>query len=90
MLAQMMGMMGFGDSNTVDTGSTSYLISLGESLGVADANVGISGSYLTTNNSSSGIARYQAQLITKPYTDYIVIQNGTKNIYTIISRIKLL
>jgi len=72
--------MGFGDSNTVGTGSISYLVSLGTSLGVADANLGISGSFLTALNSSSGIARYQSQLITRPYTDYIVIQYGTNDI----------
>ena len=72
--------MGFGDSNTVGIGSISYLVSLGTSLGVADANLGISGSYLTALNSSSGIARYQSQLITRPYTDYIVIQYGTNDI----------
>jgi len=72
--------MGFGDSNTVGIGSISYLVSLGTSLGVADANLGISGSFLTALNSSSGIARYQSQLITRPYTDYIVIQYGTNDI----------
>lgn len=72
--------MGFGDSNTVGTGSVSYLRSLSTSLGVADANLGISGSFLTALNANSGIARYQSQLITRPYTDYIVIQYGTNDI----------
>lgn len=72
--------MGLGDSNTVGTLSTSYLVSLGTSLGVANANLGIIGSFLTALNSSSGIARYQAQLITRPYTDYVVIQYGTNDI----------
>lgn len=72
--------MGFGDSNTVGVGSVSYLRSLSTSLGVADANFGISGSFLTALNANSGIARYQSQLITRPYTDYIVIQYGTNDI----------
>ena len=72
--------MGLGDSNTVGTLSTSYLVSLGTSLGVANANLGIIGSFLTALNSSSGIARYQSQLITRPYTDYVVIQYGTNDI----------
>ncbi|NHM08013.1 hypothetical protein G4D82_12330 [Flavobacterium sp. CYK-4] len=77
--------IGFGDSNTVGTGSISYLVSLGVSLGVADANAGISGSYLTTFNSNSGIARYKDHLFTRPYTDYIVIQYGTNDILNSVS-----
>jgi len=71
---------GFGDSNTVGTGATSYLRSLSTSLGVADANIGISGSRCTALDASSGIARYQTQLISRPYTDYVVIQYGTNDI----------
>jgi len=72
--------IGFGDSNTVGTGSISYLVSLGNSLGVRDANAGISGSRCTALDASSGIARYQTQLISRPYTDYVVIQYGTNDI----------
>ena len=71
---------GFGDSNTVGTGATSYLRSLSTSLGVADANVGISGSRCTNWDATSGINRYQSQLISRPYTDYVVIQYGTNDI----------
>lgn len=77
--------MGFGDSNTVGTGSTSYLIALSTLLGVADANVGISGSFLTPFNASSGVTRYQDALITRPFTDYIVIQYGTNDSITAVS-----
>jgi len=71
---------GFGDSNTVGTGSVSYLRTLSTSLGVADANVGISGSRCTNWDATSGINRYQSQLISRPYTDYVVIQYGTNDI----------
>lgn len=76
---------GFGDSNTVGTGATSYLRSLSTSLGVADANIGISGSRCTALDASSGIARYQTQLISRPYTDYVVILYGTNDILASIS-----
>lgn len=76
---------GFGDSNTVGTGSVSYLRTLSASLGVADANVGISGSGCIALDASSGIARYQTQLISRPYTDYVVIQYGTNDILASIS-----
>ena len=78
---------GFGDSNTVATGTgvTSYLRTLSASLGVADANIGISGSRCTALDASSGIARYQTQLISRPYTDYVVIQYGTNDVLASIS-----
>lgn len=72
--------VGFGDSNTVGTGSISYLVSLSTSLGVRDANSGISGSLLTALNGGSGVTRYQNDIITRPYTDYVVIQYGTNDI----------
>jgi len=72
--------VGFGDSNTVGTGSISYLVSLGNSLGVRDANAGISGSLCSASDAASGVTRYQAQVITRPYTDYVVIQYGTNDI----------
>ena len=76
---------GFGDSNTVGTGSVSYLRTLAPLLGVADANVGISGSRCTAVDATSGINRYQSQLISRPYTDYVVIQYGTNDIYASVS-----
>lgn len=72
--------VGFGDSNTVGTGSISYLVSLGNSLGVRDANAGISGSRCSVFDASSGVTRFEQQLITRPYTDYVVIQYGTNDI----------
>lgn len=72
--------MGFGDSNTVGQVSNSYLVALAASLSVADCNLGIAGTRLTAFTADSGIARWQAQLLTKPYTDYIVIQYGTNDI----------
>lgn len=76
---------GFGDSNTVGTGATSYLRSLSTSLGVADANIGISGSRCSALNANSGVTRYTTQLISRPYTDYVVIQYGTNDILASIS-----
>ena len=76
---------GFGDSNTVGTGSVSYLRTLAPLLGVADANVGISGSRCTAVDATSGINRYQSQLISRPYTDYVVIQYGTNDIIASVS-----
>lgn len=77
---------GFGDSNTVGPGSVfSYLRTLSTSLGVADANIGISGSRCSALDATSGIARYQTQLISRPYTDYVVIQYGTNDILASIS-----
>ena len=76
---------GFGDSNTVGTGATSYLRSLSTSLGVADANIGISGSRCSAFNANSGITRYQSQLISRPYTDYIVDQYGTNDALAAVS-----
>jgi lysophospholipase L1-like esterase len=70
----------FGDSNTVGQGVTPYAISLGSQLGVADHNLGISGSRLTALDASSGITRWQSQIPTRPYTDYVVIMYGTNDI----------
>lgn len=77
--------IGFGDSNTVGTGSISYLVSLGNSLGVRDANAGISGSRCSALDATSGVTRYQSDVITRPYTDYVVIQYGTNDILASIS-----
>lgn len=77
--------IGFGDSNTVGTGSISYLVSLGNSLGVRDANAGISGSLCSGVLATAGINRYQNDVITRPYTDYIVINYGTNDISTSVS-----
>lgn len=71
---------GFGDSNTVGQGVNSYLLNLASRLGVADLNLGISGSRLTALNADSGITRWLSQIPTKPYTDYIVIQYGTNDV----------
>lgn len=76
---------GFGDSNTVGFGSVSYLRTLAPLLGVADANVGISGSLCTAVNATSGVTRYTTQLISRPYTDYVVIQYGTNDIIASVS-----
>ena len=72
--------MGFGDSNTVGFGSVSYLRTLAPLLGVADANAGISGSLCSGALANAGVVRYQNDVITRPYTDYVVIQYGTNDI----------
>jgi lysophospholipase L1-like esterase len=75
----------FGDSNTVGQGVSSYALSLASQLGVADHNLGISGSRLTALDANSGIARWQSQIPTRPYTDYVVIQYGTNDILASVS-----
>lgn len=73
---------GFGDSNTFGQGVSSYLIALSSSLSLAYLNLGISGTLFTnvTAQTNNGYSRYQAQIVTKPYTDYIVVQYGTNDI----------
>jgi lysophospholipase L1-like esterase len=70
---------GFGDSNTVGQGVTSYLRALSSSLNVADLNLGISGTRLTSGT-NNGISRWESQIVTRPYTDYVVLQYGTNDI----------
>lgn len=73
---------GFGDSNTIGQGTTSYLVNLATSMSLVPLNLGLSGTRLTNVGSTinNGYERYQTQLITKPYSDYIVIQYGTNDI----------
>jgi lysophospholipase L1-like esterase len=77
--------VGFGDSNTVGQAVTPYLRALSTSLGVADCNLGVSGTRLTALGDTSGIARWESQIISKPYTDYVVIQYGTNDILASVS-----
>ena len=73
---------GFGDSNTVGTGSVSYLVSLSARMNLAHLNLGISGTLFTnvTGQVNNGYDRIQSQLVTKPYSDYVVIMYGTNDI----------
>ena len=73
----------FGDSNTVGILSTSYVNSLASSLGLAHLNLGIAGTVFvnTTGQTNNGYDRYEKQIVTKPYTDYISITySGTNDI----------
>jgi lysophospholipase L1-like esterase len=72
--------LAFGDSNTLGSNATSYVVGLAAQMGLGYTQLGIAGSRFTTFNSNSGYARYQSQLITRPYTDKIVIQYGTNDI----------
>jgi lysophospholipase L1-like esterase len=73
---------GFGDSNTTGQGATSYLVGLSTQMGLAHLNLGIAGTLFVNSTAAvnNGYDRYQAQIVTKPYTDYIVIQYGTNDI----------
>lgn len=81
-LTQADNVCGFGDSNTRGQGTTSYLVALASSLSVVALNLGISGTRLTNigATANNGIGRYQAQVITRPYTDYVIVQYGTNDI----------
>lgn len=70
---------GLGDSNTNGQGATSYLVGLASSLGCAYLNLGISGT-LFTSGTNNGYGRFQSQVITRPYADYIVLQYGTNDV----------
>lgn len=72
--------IGFGDSNTRGTGSTSYLVGLASQFGLGYTNNGIPSSMLTAYNANSAIARYQSQVQTRPYRDYLVSMFGTNDI----------
>jgi lysophospholipase L1-like esterase len=75
---------GFGDSNTTGQGATSYLVALSTSMNLAHLNLGISGTMFqnTTGQANNGYSRYQSQLVSKPFTDYVVVQYGTNDILT--------
>lgn len=70
---------GIGDSNTNGQGATSYLVGLASSLGCAYLNLGISGT-LFTSGTNNGYGRFQSQIITRPYSDYVVLQYGTNDV----------
>ena len=73
----------FGDSNTTGSGgSVSYAAGVASSLGVGILNLGISGSFLTNvgAHANNGYDRWQSQIVSRPYTDYISIQYGTNDI----------
>jgi lysophospholipase L1-like esterase len=72
--------IGLGDSNTSGQGSVSYLVGLAPLLGVGGyLNLGISGTLFTDvgATANNGYNRWASQIISKPYSDYLVIQYGT-------------
>jgi lysophospholipase L1-like esterase len=77
--------IGFGDSNTVGQGVTSYLVAVASNFGTAYKQLGIAGSLFTTLNSSSGFTRYPTQVYYNPYSDRLVIQYGTNDILSSVS-----
>lgn len=79
-LTQADNVCGFGDSNTRGQGTTSYLVALASSLSVVALNLGISGTRLTDigGTANNGIGRTN-QVITRPCTDYIIVQYGTND-----------
>jgi len=81
-----MTLFGFGDSNTAGQGATSYLVALASGMSLAHCNLGISGTRLTTLTANSGVARYDAQLNSRPYSDKCVIQYGTNDIIGAVSQ----
>lgn len=77
--------VGFGDSNMTATGGgTALPVSLGTSLSLAPLQLGLSGT-LFTSGTNNGNGRYSSQIITKPYTDKIVIQYGTNDVSAAVS-----
>lgn len=82
-----MTVMGFGDSNTFGTGSTSYLVGLSSLMSLSYTQLGISGTRFTNTSgqTNNGYDRFNLQLITRPYTDYIVIQYGTNDVLGAVS-----
>ncbi len=77
-----MTVMGFGDSNTTGTNSTSYLVALSAALGLSYTQLGLSGTFFTNTLglAGNGFDRGIKQLLTRPFTDYIVIQYGTNDV----------
>lgn len=73
---------GFGDSNTSGQGATSYLVGLASSLGIAYLQLGISGTLFTNVGATpnNGYDRWLTQIITRPYSDYLVVQYGTNDL----------
>jgi lysophospholipase L1-like esterase len=73
---------GFGDSNTFGISVVPYLTGLATAMGLGQLNLGISGSFFVDTNPSpnNGFTRFQSQIVTRPYRDYIVIQYGTNDI----------
>lgn len=75
-------LISFGDSITA---SDSWSGPLATNLGLYEANLGIPGTRLTALNSNSGIARFQSQIMTRPYSDRIAILYGTNDISGVVS-----
>ena len=73
---------GFGDSNTFGISVTPYLVGLSAQMNLAHLNLGIPGTVFVNSTAqlNNGYDRYQKQLVTKPYTDYIVVQYGTNDV----------
>lgn len=75
--------VGIGDSNTVGSGTNSYLVALSTNKALSFTNLGISGCYLTPLGgtvANSVYARYMTQLESRPKTDWIILCAGTNDI----------
>jgi lysophospholipase L1-like esterase len=79
------GVLAFGDSITRAPNLTPYVNTTGLALGLPWCNLGVSGTLFTNYSAqvNNGYDRYQAQLITKPYRDYIIEQYGTNDLSTV-------
>jgi lysophospholipase L1-like esterase len=84
-VASETGVLAFGDSITRASGLTPYVNTTGLALGLPWCNLGVSGTLFTNYSAqaNNGYDRYQAQLITKPYRDYILDQYGTNDLSTV-------
>lgn len=66
----------FGDSNTVGSGSTSYAYGLASSMGLGTSIDAVSGSIFTSATNAS----FYEILVSRPMTDYLVMQYCTNDI----------
>lgn len=70
-----------GDSNTVGSGSTSYIVGLSSQLSLNFTNLGISGCYMSNGGiTANAVINRMNQMITRPGTDYISLCAGTNDI----------
>lgn len=78
-------LVGFGDSITLGIGATTpltdgWLTVLATQLDRPRKNFGIGGSRLTAFDETSGVSRYESQVIERPYSDTILILYGTNDV----------
>jgi lysophospholipase L1-like esterase len=79
------GVLGFGDSITRASGLTPWVNTTGGLMSLPWCNLGVAGTLFTNYSAqaNNGYDRYSAQIITKPYRDYVCIQYGTNDVATV-------